>query len=195
MKVAYLAMMSGKAFRMLVGRSERFLGRPANPGGRLMASPCSSTLFALPRVLLSPVSASPKPTLAIFLIFSYKDSTLCVYRSGASIQAGIVSMQLSNSSMLLELLTDAMSQERCDLDALRQIAEHGGLNAVWYGAILQHWNVSHQHSVTLCAFLGVHEVLQKSRAASCMLTAATYTRHGRKIQEQKAERGVHMASG
>ena len=78
--------------------------------------------------------------------------------------------------MLLELLTDAMTQERSRLDALRQIAEHGGLDAVWNCAILQHRNVSHQHSVTLCAFLGVHEVLQKSRAASCMSTAFTYTR-------------------
>ena len=49
------------------------------------------------------------------------------------------------------------------LDALRKVPEHGGLNAVWYGAVLQHWDVSHEHSVTLCAFLGVHKILQKKQ--------------------------------
>ena len=61
----YLAMISGRASRMLAGRALRFLGRPISPGGREMASPCSSTLLALPMVALTPVLASPKPVLAI----------------------------------------------------------------------------------------------------------------------------------
>ena len=76
--MGHLAMMSGRALRMLAGRSEMFLGRPAKPGGRLTDSPCSSTLLALPMVLLSPVSAKPKPTLAIFLMLSYSNMTASI---------------------------------------------------------------------------------------------------------------------
>lgn len=79
------------------------------------------------------------------------------------------------------------------LDALRQIAEDSGLNAVWYCAILQDWNVSDQHRVTLSSFFGIHEILN-TQGHSLLVEAPQQLQQAMHIAIASCTRQLHAVA-